>query len=64
MAQHHPSAYGLRHSKPGQENKQAPSFVIPIFKLPLVLYRLRLGWRVALLSRLFGMKVSPAAKPV
>lgn len=23
---------------------KAPSFMIPIFKLPLVLYRLHLGW--------------------
>lgn len=27
-----------------EENEKAPSFLIPIFRLPLLLYRLRLGW--------------------
>jgi len=26
------------------DNEKAPSFLIPIFKLPVFLYRLRLGW--------------------
>ncbi len=28
----------------GRKNKKAPSLLIPMFKLPLVLYRFRLGW--------------------
>jgi hypothetical protein len=31
-------------TKSGQENEKAPSFLIPIFKLPILLYRLHLGW--------------------
>jgi hypothetical protein len=27
-----------------QENSRAPRFLIPVFKLPVLLYRLRLGW--------------------
>ena len=34
----------LLPTKPGQENGEAPSFLIPIFTLPLFLYRLHLGW--------------------
>jgi len=30
--------------KPTQENTKAPAFLIPVFKLPLILYRLGLGW--------------------
>ena len=44
MSQHHPSIHDLPHTRPGKENEKAPSFMIPIFKLPVVLYRLRLGW--------------------
>jgi deazaflavin-dependent oxidoreductase (nitroreductase family) len=44
MAQQHRSAHDLRQVKSGQENQKAPSLLIPIFKLPLLLYRLRLGW--------------------
>jgi deazaflavin-dependent oxidoreductase (nitroreductase family) len=44
MAQQSPSAHDPRHITSRQENDKAPSFLIPIFKLPLVLYRLRLGW--------------------
>jgi deazaflavin-dependent oxidoreductase (nitroreductase family) len=36
--------------KPGAENEKAPAFMIPIFKLPILLYRLHLGW---LLGRRF-----------
>jgi deazaflavin-dependent oxidoreductase (nitroreductase family) len=31
-------------TKSGQENEKAPSLLIPIFKLPIFLYRLHLGW--------------------
>ena len=30
--------------KPGKKNEKAPSFMIPIFKLPIFLYQLKLGW--------------------
>jgi deazaflavin-dependent oxidoreductase (nitroreductase family) len=30
--------------KPHQEDAKAPRFLIPIFRLPILLYRLRLGW--------------------
>lgn len=30
--------------KPGRDSAKAPAFMIPIFKLPLFLYRLGLGW--------------------
>ena len=44
MSQQNPSANDLRQNKSGRENEKAPSFMIPIFKLPVFLYRLRLGW--------------------
>ena len=44
MSQQNPSTTEFRQTKPGQENEKAPSFMIPIFKLPIFLYRLRLGW--------------------
>jgi deazaflavin-dependent oxidoreductase (nitroreductase family) len=44
MSQRNPSAHDLVQSKPGKANEKAPSFLIPVFKLPLLLYRLRLGW--------------------
>src|SRR5262245_37222143 len=31
-------------TKAGKENEKAPRFLIPVFKLPLLLYRLHLGW--------------------
>ena len=31
-------------SEAGKKDEKAPSFMIPIFKLPVFLYRLRLGW--------------------
>jgi deazaflavin-dependent oxidoreductase (nitroreductase family) len=31
-------------TKPGKANDKAPSLMIPIFKLPVLLYRLHLGW--------------------
>ncbi len=38
------SAGDLPQTKPRQEDEKAPSFLIPIFKLPVFLYRLHLGW--------------------
>jgi deazaflavin-dependent oxidoreductase (nitroreductase family) len=31
-------------AQPRIEKTRAPAFLVPIFKLPLILYRLRLGW--------------------
>ena len=44
MAQHNSSTHDLPQPKPSRADGKAPSFLIPIFKLPVVLYRLRLGW--------------------
>jgi deazaflavin-dependent oxidoreductase (nitroreductase family) len=44
MTLHHPPTQDQRQTKPRKANETAPSFLIPIFKLPLFLYRLRLGW--------------------
>jgi deazaflavin-dependent oxidoreductase (nitroreductase family) len=44
MSQHNPPVDNLPLAGTGKENEKAPSFMIPIFKLPLLLYRLRLGW--------------------
>ena len=44
MSRHNPSAHNLSQTKPGKENEIAPWFLIPLFKVPLFLYRLRLGW--------------------
>jgi hypothetical protein len=44
MSQHDASIDEPPQPKPGKANEHAPSFMVPIFKLPLLLYRLRLGW--------------------
>ena len=44
MSQHNPAAHHLPQTKPGKVNEKAPWFLIPLFKVPLFLYRLRLGW--------------------
>jgi deazaflavin-dependent oxidoreductase (nitroreductase family) len=44
MSQQNPSAHDLSQTRTGKKNEKAPSFMIPIFKLPVFLYRLRLGW--------------------
>jgi deazaflavin-dependent oxidoreductase (nitroreductase family) len=44
MSKQNPSAVALPRTKPGEKNEKAPSFMIPIFKLPVFLYRLHLGW--------------------
>jgi deazaflavin-dependent oxidoreductase (nitroreductase family) len=44
MSKQTPLANALLQTKPSKENEKAPSFMIPILKLPVFLYRLRLGW--------------------
>ena len=44
MSQQNSSANDLPQTRPGKKNEKAPSFMIPIFKLPVFLYRLRLVW--------------------
>jgi deazaflavin-dependent oxidoreductase (nitroreductase family) len=44
MSQQNPSAHDLPQTKPSKQNEKAPWWMIPIFKLPVFLYRLRLGW--------------------
>lgn len=39
-----PPTRELPQKQPSQPNEKAPSFLIPVFKLPLLLYRLHLGW--------------------
>ncbi len=44
MSVQNPPASQPTRQQPAQHNEKAPSFLIPVFKLPLLLYRLRLGW--------------------
>src|SRR5512147_2882437 len=44
MSQQTTSASDLPQTKPRKEGEKAPSLLIPIFKLPVFLYRLHLGW--------------------
>ena len=44
MSQQIQSAQDVPPAKPNKENEKAPSFLTPIFKLPVLLYQLRLGW--------------------
>jgi len=44
MSLPNPSVHDLAQTKPNKANEKAPWFLIPLFKLPLLLYRLRLGW--------------------
>jgi deazaflavin-dependent oxidoreductase (nitroreductase family) len=44
MSKQNLPATALPQTRPVIENEKAPSFLIPIFKLPVFLYRLRLGW--------------------
>jgi deazaflavin-dependent oxidoreductase (nitroreductase family) len=50
MSIHNAPAPDLSPAQPPKKITRAPAFLLPIFKLPLVLYRLRLGW---LLGHLF-----------
>jgi deazaflavin-dependent oxidoreductase (nitroreductase family) len=44
MSTHTPPAPDLSQAKSNLNKTRAPALLLPIFKLPLVLYRLRLGW--------------------
>jgi deazaflavin-dependent oxidoreductase (nitroreductase family) len=44
MTQQNHAANQISQAVAGKENEKAPSLLIPMFKLPLFLYRLRLGW--------------------
>jgi deazaflavin-dependent oxidoreductase (nitroreductase family) len=44
MSQQNSPANALPQTTLGKEKEKAPAFMIPIFKLPVFLYRLRLGW--------------------
>ena len=44
MQQQNSTRDQLSQTEPSKQDKKAPSFLIPMFKLPLTLYRLRLGW--------------------
>lgn len=50
MTIHNPPAPEQSPEQPHIEKTHAPSILVPIFKLPLILYRLHLGW---LLDHLF-----------
>jgi hypothetical protein len=58
MSHQSSSVNDLPQPKPGQANEKAPSLMIPIFKLPVFLYRLRLGW---LLGKRFRSPMLAAA---
>ena len=38
------SVHAVAHTMAVNKDEKAPSFMVPIFKLPIFLYRLRLGW--------------------
>jgi deazaflavin-dependent oxidoreductase (nitroreductase family) len=44
MSNQNQIANAVAQSKPEKVNEKAPSFMVPIFKLPVFLYRLQLGW--------------------
>ena len=44
MSQQDPFVDNLPQTKLSTGKEKAPSFMVPIFKLPIILYRLRLGW--------------------
>lgn len=44
MSQQNPTANERSHRQSDKNNEKAPALLIPIFKLPVLLYRLRLGW--------------------
>jgi deazaflavin-dependent oxidoreductase (nitroreductase family) len=44
MSIHNSSAPDLTTAQPSIEKTRAPAALLPLFKLPLVLYRLRMGW--------------------
>jgi deazaflavin-dependent oxidoreductase (nitroreductase family) len=44
MSQQDPPPNALPQTRVASENEKAPAFLIPVFKLPVFLYRIRLGW--------------------
>lgn len=44
MSTHLPSVTSASSAQLNEKETRAPAFLLPIFKLPLVLYRLHLGW--------------------
>lgn len=44
MSKQNQFANARKQTKLGAQSEKAPSFLIPIFKLPIFLYRLQLGW--------------------
>jgi deazaflavin-dependent oxidoreductase (nitroreductase family) len=44
MSKHNPFVNTPTQTRPGKDNAKAPSFMIPIFRLPVVLYQFKLGW--------------------
>jgi deazaflavin-dependent oxidoreductase (nitroreductase family) len=44
MTRHNLPANALAQTTSDKDNEKAPSFLIPIFKLPVYLYRLHMGW--------------------
>lgn len=44
MSKQIPSTNTMAPTSPGKQDEKAPSFMVPIFKLPIFLYQLRLGW--------------------
>jgi len=44
MSKQIPSTSTMAQTRSGKKNEKAPSFMVPIFKLPIFLYQLGLGW--------------------
>ncbi len=44
MSRLNPPTNEIAQTRPGLKRGKAPAFMVPIFKLPILLYRLRLGW--------------------
>ena len=44
MSTHLSTATQGPSAQPNEKKTHAPAFLLPIFKLPLIIYRLRLGW--------------------
>lgn len=44
MSRQDRSAGVMSYTEPATQNEKAPTLMVPIFKLPLILYRLHLGW--------------------
>jgi deazaflavin-dependent oxidoreductase (nitroreductase family) len=44
MPQQNASVNQISQVEPHKKSEKAPSFLLPVFRLPLILYRYRLGW--------------------